>query len=48
LCKYCINFDLSQRRKIEGVDIPPEEVVEKALQRGCHGIAYTYNEPSIF
>jgi pyruvate formate lyase activating enzyme len=48
MCRYCINFDLSQRRKIEGVDITPKEVVDKALQRGCHGIAYTYNEPSIF
>ena len=48
LCKYCINFDLSQRRKIEGVDITPEKIVEMALQSGCHGIAYTYNEPSIF
>jgi len=48
LCKYCINFDLSQRRKIEGVDISPDEIVERALQSNCHGIAYTYNEPSIF
>lgn len=48
LCKYCINFDLSQRRKVEGVDISPEQVIEKALSYGCHGIAYTYNEPSIF
>jgi pyruvate formate lyase activating enzyme len=30
------------------MDITPEEVVNKTLQRGCHGIAYTYNEPSIF
>ena len=48
LCKYCINFDLSQRRKIEGADISPEEIIERALQSNCHGIAYTYNEPSIF
>jgi pyruvate formate lyase activating enzyme len=48
MCKYCINFDLSQRRKIEGVDISPEKVVENALKHNCQGIAYTYNEPSIF
>ncbi len=48
LCKYCINFDLSQRRKIEGIDVLPAEVVDRALQSGCQGIAYTYNEPSIF
>ena len=44
LCKYCINFDLSQRRKIEGVDITPEEVVDQAIQTGCNGSAYTYIE----
>ena len=48
LCKYCINFDLSQRRKIEGVDITPEEIVNQSLERECQGIAYTYNEPNIF
>ena len=32
LCKYCINFDLSQRRKIEGADISPEQIVDKALK----------------
>lgn len=48
LCKYCINYDLSQRRKVEGADYTPEEVVSQALENGCHGIAYTYNEPTIF
>ncbi|MEM4286498.1 MAG: AmmeMemoRadiSam system radical SAM enzyme [Candidatus Caldarchaeum sp.] len=48
LCAYCQNFDISQRRKVEGVDAPPERVVEMALRYGSDGIAYTYNEPSIF
>jgi pyruvate formate lyase activating enzyme len=48
MCKFCQNYDLSQRRKVEGADYAPEEVVSSALERGCHGIAYTYNEPSIF
>jgi pyruvate formate lyase activating enzyme len=48
LCKYCQNFDISQRRKIEGFDIQPEEVPKLALAQECQGIAYTYNEPSIF
>lgn len=48
LCKYCINFDLSQRRKIEGADISPEDAVSRAVAYGCQGMAYTYNEPSIF
>jgi pyruvate formate lyase activating enzyme len=48
LCKYCQNYDISQRRKVEGVEMTPEEVVQNAKSYGAHGIAYTYNEPSIF
>jgi pyruvate formate lyase activating enzyme len=48
LCKYCQNYDISQRRKIEGVEMTPAEVVQTAQKYGAHGIAYTYNEPSIF
>jgi len=48
LCKYCQNSDISQRRHVEGSDMTPEEVVQTALQYGARGIAYTYNQPSIF
>ena len=48
LCSYCQNFDISQRRKIEGIDVTPENVVEMTKRYGCQGLAYTYNEPSIF
>ncbi len=48
LCKYCQNSDISQRRKVEGTDMTPEEVVETAIKYGAQGIAYTYNQPSIF
>ena len=48
LCKYCQNFDISQRRKVEGVDMTPEQVVQTTLDYGADGIAYTYNQPSIF
>ena len=48
LCKYCQNYDISQRRKIEGVDMSPSQVAQTALEYGADGIAYTYNEPSIF
>ncbi len=48
LCKYCQNYDTSQRRKVEGVEMTPREVVNMAVSYGAHGIAYTYNEPSIF
>ena len=48
LCKYCQNSDISQRRKVEGVDMTPDEVITTAINYGAKGIAYTYNQPSIF
>jgi pyruvate formate lyase activating enzyme len=48
LCSYCQNFDISQRRKIEGIDVTPEQVVGMTKRYGCQGLAYTYNEPTIF
>lgn len=48
LCKYCQNYDISQRRKVEGTDLSPEQVVDLAVGSGSQGIAYTYNQPSIF
>ena len=47
-CSYCQNFDISQRRKVEGTDLMPPDVVSLALSHGCQGIAYTYNQPTIF
>jgi len=47
-CSYCQNSDISQLRRIEGVEATPGEIVEKALSFGCEGIAYTYNQPTIF
>lgn len=47
-CKYCQNYDISQRRKVEGVEMTPEQVALTAQKYGAQGIAYTYNEPSIF
>jgi pyruvate formate lyase activating enzyme len=48
LCKYCQNYDISQRRKIEGTEMTPKLIVNTAINHEVHGIAYTYNEPSIF
>ncbi len=48
LCKYCQNYDISQRRKVEGLPMSPEDIVRQALEYRCQGIAYTYNEPTIF
>jgi pyruvate formate lyase activating enzyme len=44
----CQNFDISQRRKVEGLDATPESVVAMTKRYRCEGLAYTYNEPSIF
>ena len=48
LCQYCQNSDISQRRKVEGTDMTPQQVVDTAIEYGAQGIAYTYNQPSIF
>jgi pyruvate formate lyase activating enzyme len=48
LCRFCQNSEISQRRKVEGVEASPERVVQLAEENECEGIAYTYNEPSIF
>jgi len=52
-CDFCQNWDISQVSKgssgmIFGQEISVEEVVDGALESGCKGIAYTYNEPVIF
>ncbi len=48
LCQYCQNFDISQRRKVEGTDMMPADVAGLAKGYGCQGLAYTYNQPTIF
>ncbi len=48
LCAYCQNYDISQRRKIEGTNATPREVAAMASSYGCEGLAYTYNQPTIF
>ncbi|MEM1611998.1 MAG: AmmeMemoRadiSam system radical SAM enzyme [Desulfurococcaceae archaeon] len=49
-CKFCDNWVLSQSRRdrIFGEPYEPEDVVEQAKRSGCHGLSYTYNEPTIF
>ncbi|MEM0073669.1 MAG: AmmeMemoRadiSam system radical SAM enzyme [Thermoplasmatales archaeon] len=48
MCKYCQNYDISQRREIYGEELSPEEAVKIAERSGADGISYTYNEPTIF
>ena len=48
-CLHCQNWEISQvRGEIEGYDLPPEEVVERALSSNCSSISYTYTEPTVF
>ena len=47
-CAYCQNSDISQLRKIEGILATSDELVDNALSHGCEGMAYTYNQPTIF
>jgi len=51
-CKHCQNWSISQQRQEEAIAkvafIPPEEVVEQAIDAGVEGIAYTYTEPTVF
>ncbi|MCE4624278.1 MAG: AmmeMemoRadiSam system radical SAM enzyme [Desulfurococcales archaeon] len=50
-CQFCQNWVISQSRLEKGLYgeyHPPEDVVRAALEAGADGIAYTYNEPTIF
>ncbi|MGB9726996.1 MAG: AmmeMemoRadiSam system radical SAM enzyme [Nitrososphaeria archaeon] len=47
-CQYCQNYDISQRRMVDGVNLMPEKLVNLAIEYDADGIAYTYNEPTIF
>ncbi len=45
--KYQISNNLDEIHRLT-VAYSPKEIVEEALRENCQGIAYTYNEPSIF
>jgi pyruvate formate lyase activating enzyme len=47
-CKYCQNYSMSQRKDVQGTHMEPREIVRLAIELGCNGIAYTYNEPTVF
>jgi pyruvate formate lyase activating enzyme len=47
-CQFCDNWVISQEKKIGGKHFPPEEVVKTVRDNGCHGISYTYTEPTVF
>lgn len=49
-CKYCQNWSISQvpPEETENREMPPEKVVEFALDSGCQSISYTYSDPVVF
>ena len=49
-CKHCQNWSISQACLEDSytMDIPPEELVERALIAKSRSIAWTYNEPTIW
>ena len=49
-CRFCQNWEISTATEYEilAVDAPPEDVAFTAKRRGCQGVAYTYNDPTIF
>ncbi|MEM5792841.1 MAG: AmmeMemoRadiSam system radical SAM enzyme [Candidatus Aenigmatarchaeota archaeon] len=47
-CKFCCNYHLSQIIDINFVEINPDEVVRLAIKGNSDGLAYTYNEPTVF
>jgi len=51
-CLHCQNYSISQPvqgdLQIAGSELPPEEIVARALATGCRSVSYTYTEPTIF
>ncbi len=49
-CLHCQNWETSQGDvgEYQVKELPPEKVVEEAVNNGCSSIAFTYNEPTIF
>lgn len=49
-CLNCQNWEISQTspKKTRNYDLPPEKVVEEAIQNKCKSIAYTYSDPVAF
>lgn len=51
-CKHCQNWQISRASADELgrelADIPPETLVALARREGCDGLAWTYNEPTIW
>ncbi|MCL5092334.1 MAG: AmmeMemoRadiSam system radical SAM enzyme [Candidatus Marsarchaeota archaeon] len=47
-CLFCQNHNISKEHEISGIEIMPDELINLAISKGAQGIAFTYNEPTIF
>jgi len=49
-CKFCHNWHMSQRdiHQTLNYDLPPEKIVELAIENKYPTISFTYNEPTVF
>ncbi len=49
-CKFCQNWTISQANPedLNNIHLPPEKVVQAAVDKRCLSIAYTYTEPVVF
>ena len=49
-CKFCQNWDISKSRQVDTLAdaASPEGIARAAAERGCHSVAFTYNDPVIF
>ena len=49
-CEFCQNWDISRAKpeNIGRTEYSPEDIVKNAIQTESVGIAFTYNEPTIF
>jgi pyruvate formate lyase activating enzyme len=49
-CLNCQNWEISQANPEDtpAAFLPPDELVQRAVQYGCPSLAYTYNEPIVY
>ena len=49
-CRFCSNWDISRSKEMDLLSdqASPEAIARAAREWGCHGVAFTYNDPVIF
>jgi pyruvate formate lyase activating enzyme len=49
-CRFCQNWDISKSKEMDTLAdrAMPEDIARAAVSLGCHSVAFTYNDPTIF